>query len=168
MRMVPAQARATVFAVLCVIVACHSFALTEPAAHKRDPHFARLDTDNDGFLSYAEARADKSAAQNFALYDGDRDGRLSEDEFLRLKAAQARHRGGGHVRDGLITSRVKLAVLRSKDLKSAAVHVDTIAGVVKLSGEVETAKQSTRAEQLASRVNGVKRVENMLTVRASK
>jgi osmotically-inducible protein OsmY len=135
------------------------------AQRKTNPHFARLDTNKDGFLSYAEARAEKETARNFALFDADRDGRLSEDEFLKLKATEARHRGGVYVSDGGITSKVKLAVLRAKDLKSAEIHVETVGGVVRLAGEVDNAKQAARAAQLAERVKGVKKVENRLTLR---
>ena len=140
----------------------------EPAHWKPSPQFARLDTNKDGFLSYQEARTDRQAAQQFALYDADLDGRLSEDEFLRLKAAQARQRGGIHVRDGWITSKVKLAVLRAKDLKSAAIHVETIAGVVRLTGEVDDQKQAARVAQLAGRIRGVKSVDSRLKIRSGR
>ena len=140
----------------------------EPASWKPNPQFARLDTNKDGFLSYQEARADRQAAQQFALYDADLDGRLSEDEFLRLKSAQARQRGGIHVRDGWITSKVKLAVLRAKDLKSAAIHVETIAGVVRLTGEVDDQKQAARVAHLAGRIHGVKSVDSKLQIRTGR
>jgi osmotically-inducible protein OsmY len=165
MQWVLAYTQASVFVVLCTIVAAHSAVANEPALKKPNPHFARLDANKDGFLSYAEARVDKEAAQHFALFDENRDGRLSEDEFLKLKAAQARHRGGAYISDGLITSKVRLAVLRAKDLKATDVHVETVAAVVRLSGEVENAKQSARVAQLAGRVQGVRKVENNLTIR---
>jgi len=136
-----------------------------PARKKPDSHFARLDANNDGFLSYQEARGERDTARQFALFDENRDGRLSEDEFLKLKAAQARHRDSTTISDGVIKSKVKLAVMRAKDLKSADVHVETIAGVVRLDGEVDNAKQAARAAQLAGRIKGVKKVENNLTVR---
>ena len=131
-------------------------------------HFARLDTNKDGFLSYAEARMDKEAAQQFALYDENRDGKLSEDEYLKLKATRARRRAGVYISDSAITRKVKLAVLRAKDLRSAEIHVATVAAVVKLSGEVETLEQSERAAKLAGHAKGVKRVENHLKVRERK
>ncbi len=145
-----------------------AFVLQAAAANEKNPHFARLDTNKDGFLSYAEARVDKEAAQHFALYDENRDGKLSEDEFLKLKATQSRHRAGVYISDSAITSKVKLAVLRAKDLKSTEIHVDTVAAVVKLSGEVDTLKQSARAATLAGRAKGVKKVENHLKVREHK
>src|SRR5471032_2921046 len=94
---------ALIFTALYGNVAAQPAAANEPAHKKPNPHFARLDANKDGFLSYQEARADKEAARSFALYDENRDGRLSEDEFLKLKAAQARHRGGVHTGDGVIT-----------------------------------------------------------------
>ena len=153
-------------AIMHANIAAQPAVTSEAGAKKVNPHFARLDVNKDGFLSYQEARADKEAAWNFALYDENRDGKLSEDEFLKLKATQARHRGGVHISDGAITSKVKLAVSRAKDLKSAEIHVETIAGAVRLTGEVDNAKQAARAVQLASRVKGVKKFDNRLTVRA--
>ena len=135
------------------------------AANKPNSHFARLDTNKDGFLSYSEARVDKEAAQHFALYDENRDGKLSEDEYLKLKAAQGRHRAGVYVSDGMITSKVRLAVLRAKDLKSTEIHVETVAGVVRLGGEAANAQQIARFGELAGRVKGVKKVDNRMTIR---
>jgi osmotically-inducible protein OsmY len=145
----------------------HCNAAGEPVG-KPHANFARLDVNKDGFLSYAEARADKEAAQYFALFDENRDGQLSEDEFLRLKAAEGRHRSGSHVSDGAITSKVKLAVLRSKDLDARKVQVETVAGVVRLNGEVDTAKQSKHIAESAGRIKGVKKVENNLTLRGER
>ena len=156
---------AVILALLHGNIAAQPAVTNEAGPRKVNPHFARLDVNKDGFLSYQEARADKEAARNFALYDENRDGKLSEDEFLKLKASQARHRGGVHISDGAITSKVKLAVLRAKDLKSAEIHVETIAGAVRLTGEVDNAKQAARAVQLASRVKGVKKIDDRLTVR---
>ena len=100
------------------------------------------------------------------MFDANRDGKLSEDEFLKLKATQSRQRAGVHISDGAVTSKVKLAVLRAKDLKSVDVRVETIAGVVRLTGEVDNAKQAARVGQLAGRVKGVKKVENKLAIRS--
>jgi len=138
----------------------------EPPLRKSNPNFARLDANRDGYLSYTEARADKQAAQYFALFDENRDGRLSEDEFLRLKAAEGRHSSGAHVSDSGITSKVKLVVLKTKDLDAAKVHVETVAGIVRLRGEVDNAKQAKHIAEAAGRVKGVKTVENGLTVKS--
>ncbi|HEV7822009.1 MAG TPA: BON domain-containing protein [Burkholderiales bacterium] len=152
-----------VFALLQDVSIC---AAVEPPARKPNPHFARLDTNRDGYLSYAEARADKQAGHYFALFDENRDGRLSEDEFLRLKAAEGRHSGGVHVNDGAITSKVKLVVLKTKDLDAGKVHVETVAGVVRLRGEVDNAKQAKHIAEAAAHVKGVKKVENSLTLKS--
>jgi osmotically-inducible protein OsmY len=48
------------------------------------------------------------------------------------------------------------------------IGVETKLGVVTLTGVVDSAADKARAEQLASRVSGVKRVVNNLQVRAEK
>jgi hyperosmotically inducible periplasmic protein len=48
------------------------------------------------------------------------------------------------------------------------VDVDTNNGIVTLNGIVDTAEQRARAEQLAARVDGVKRVVNNLQVKSAK
>ena len=155
--------------VLLIVAPMHGAldcAAADSPATKANPAFARLDANRDGYLSYAEARADKEAAHYFALFDENRDGRLSQDEFLRLKAAEGRHRSGVHVSDGAITSKVKLVVLKTRDLDAGKVHVETVAGVVRLRGEVDNAKQAKHIADAASRVKGVKSVENNLTLKA--
>ncbi|WP_443749520.1 EF-hand domain-containing protein [Asticcacaulis solisilvae] len=61
-----------------------------PAAPAPDHenHFAKLDTNGDGFIDKSEARG--RLAEHFDEIDTDHDGRLSRDE---LKAAWAAHRG---------------------------------------------------------------------------
>jgi hyperosmotically inducible protein len=47
------------------------------------------------------------------------------------------------------------------------VDVDTTNGVVSLNGVVESQEQKARAEQLASRVDGVRKVVNNLQIQSS-
>ena len=141
-------------------------AAAQAAAQRRpNPHFARLDTDKDGFLSYQEARKERRVAEQFALFDENRDGKLSENEFLKLKAAQSRQRAGVHVSDSFITARIKAALLKAKGVNSADVHVETVVGTVTLRGTVDDAGQVARVAQLAARVKGVKKIDNRLTAR---
>ena len=152
-----------IFALLQHVPICFA---VDPPARKPNPNFVRLDANRDGYLSYTEAHADKQAAQYFALFDENRDGRLSEDEFLRLKAAEGRHSGGVHVSDSAITSKVKLVVLKTKDLDAAKVHVETVAGIVRLRGEFDNEKQAKHIAEAAARVKGVKKFENSLTLKS--
>ena len=163
-----ARARFVPLLIISLLQGSQHCAAGEPVSSKAHPNFARLDANKDGFLTYAEARADKEAAQYFALFDENRDGRLSQDEFLRLKAAERRHQSGVHVSDGAITSKVKLAVLKTKELDARKVQVETVAGVVRLNGEVDTAKQSKYIAESAGRIKGVKKVENNLTLRGER
>jgi len=59
-----------------------------PAAPAGESHFARRDTNGDGFIGKDEARG--HVAEHFDAIDTDHDGRLSRNE---LKAAWTAHRG---------------------------------------------------------------------------
>jgi hyperosmotically inducible periplasmic protein len=72
---------------------------------------------------------------------------------------------GEVVDDASITSQVKANLLADDDVSGLAVSVDTFQGEVVLSGAVETQAQRRKAEQIASRVGGVKRVKNLLKIK---
>ena len=72
---------------------------------------------------------------------------------------------GQFVDDSVITTKVKSALLGDDHVKSFAVSVETLKGVVQLSGFVDTAEQRSMASQDASNVVGVKRVVNNLIVK---
>ena len=71
---------------------------------------------------------------------------------------------GRTVDDAALTASVNAALVADKPSNFTRIDVDTTNGVVALNGTVETPEQRARAEQLASRVNGVKRVINNLQV----
>jgi hyperosmotically inducible periplasmic protein len=75
---------------------------------------------------------------------------------------------GRNVDDGAITTRVNAALVTDKPSFFTRVDVDTNNGVVTLNGIVDTPEQRARAEQLASRVDGVKRVINNLQVKSAR
>jgi osmotically-inducible protein OsmY len=66
--------------------------------------------------------------------------------------------------DGLITAKVKLKQLADKDASASGVDVDTVGGVVTLSGKVETEAQKAASERVAKGVEGVKSVNNQIQV----
>lgn len=66
--------------------------------------------------------------------------------------------------DGFITSKTKLALWTTANVRSTSVHVDTIDGVVTLYGKLPTAAQRTLAAKTASDIAGVKRVQNLIQV----
>ncbi|HEV6965331.1 BON domain-containing protein [Roseateles sp.] len=69
------------------------------------------------------------------------------------------------VKDSMVTTKVKAELAASKVSSLARVHVDTDAdGYVQLTGKVATQADKDRAETIAKSVQGVKSVDNQLTV----
>jgi hyperosmotically inducible periplasmic protein len=71
---------------------------------------------------------------------------------------------GRNVDDAALTGSVNAALVADKPSNFTRIDVDTTSGVVSLNGTVETPEQRARAEQLARRVDGVRRVVNNLQV----
>ena len=67
--------------------------------------------------------------------------------------------------DSEITTRVKAAILAEQGLKTLQISVETIKGVVTLSGSVDSLAKSETAKSLAGAVSGVKEVKNNLVVK---
>jgi len=72
---------------------------------------------------------------------------------------------GQYVDDSVITTKVKKALLDDKEVKSFEVGVETVKGVVQLSGFVNTSEQKSAAGKDASEVSGVRDVRNNLIVK---
>ncbi len=72
---------------------------------------------------------------------------------------------GEVVDDGTITTEVKAKLLDDSVTKGLAVSVQTFEGAVTLIGAVDTAAQRARAEELARSVKGVKKVNNLVTLK---
>ncbi|MCE4540469.1 BON domain-containing protein [Pelomonas sp. P7] len=69
------------------------------------------------------------------------------------------------VKDSMVTTKVKAELAASKVSSLARVHVETDAdGYVQLTGKVATQADKDRAETIAKSVQGVKSVDNQLTV----
>lgn len=68
--------------------------------------------------------------------------------------------------DAAITAKVKAAILAEEGLKVLQINVDTMKGVVTLSGSVDTQQNSDKAKEIAGAVAGVKEVENKLVVKS--
>lgn len=68
--------------------------------------------------------------------------------------------------DAAITAKVKAAILAEESLKVLQINVDTMEGVVTLSGSVDTQQNSDKAKEIAGAVAGVKEVENKLVVKS--
>ncbi len=72
---------------------------------------------------------------------------------------------GAKIDDAVITAKVKTALIGEPGLKALQIDVDTADGVVTLRGTVDSRTSNTRAIQVAQAVQGVKSVDNRLTVK---
>ena len=67
--------------------------------------------------------------------------------------------------DTEITTKVKTAIFDEPGLKTLQISVETVKGVVTLSGSVDSLSNSDRAKTLAGAVAGVKEVKNQLVIK---
>jgi osmotically-inducible protein OsmY len=72
---------------------------------------------------------------------------------------------GEAIDDGVVTTRVKTALLRDDDTPGTAIKVETFRGTVQLSGFVNTLAQKNRAAEIARGVPGVQTVVNDIVVK---
>jgi len=81
-------------------------------------------------------------------------------------ATPTSHRKPEYVDDATITTGVKKAILSDGAVKSSELQVETIKGVVQLTGFVKTSDQSAAAAKDAASVRGVETVRNNLVVKS--
>ncbi len=72
---------------------------------------------------------------------------------------------GSYVDDATITTQVKAKFADDPTVSAMAISVETLHGVVQLSGFAKTADERAMAERIARGVNGVRSVKNDLSVR---
>ena len=73
---------------------------------------------------------------------------------------------GEYVDDAKITASVKAKLTAEKAANFTKIGVETNNNVVSLTGEVDSKDQKEKAEKIAKQVNGVKRVDNKLQIKA--
>jgi hyperosmotically inducible periplasmic protein len=73
---------------------------------------------------------------------------------------------GAYVDDSVVTTRVKTKFASDSAVSAMAIKVETMKGVVQLSGFAKSSAEKERAEELARTVNGVVDVRNDIIVRA--
>lgn len=73
---------------------------------------------------------------------------------------------GEYIDDATITSQVKTRFAEDKAVAASRISVETLKGVVQLSGFAVSEAERQRAAQIASTVKGVKQVQNSIIVRA--
>ena len=73
---------------------------------------------------------------------------------------------GNYVDDSTITTRVKTRFAEDQQVSAMRINVETLKGVVQLSGFATSAAEKTRAAQIARDVPGVQEVRNSIVVQA--
>lgn len=68
------------------------------------------------------------------------------------------------IKDSWITTKAKIALLTTDGFSVNGANVDTLNGNVTIHGKVGTTADRTRAEQTVRKVDGVKKVKNLLQV----
>ena len=94
---------------------------------------------------------------------GKRVGEAAAKVEIKIEAQGAK--AGVALDDAEITAKVKAAIFAEPGLKTLQISVDTVKGVVTLSGSVHSQQYSDMARGLASAVAGVKGVENRLALK---
>jgi hyperosmotically inducible protein len=75
---------------------------------------------------------------------------------------QGRESAGTYAKDKEITAKIKSGLYKDHDVKGTQVEVNTLNGIVQLSGFVDSQIAKDRAEQIARSVSGVVEVHNSL------
>jgi hypothetical protein len=78
------------------------------------------------------------------------------------------NKAGVAINDAEITSKVKAAIFAEPGLKTLQISVDTIKGIVTLSGSVDTQQSGDRVQAMATAVSGVNGVSNHLEIKSNK
>jgi osmotically-inducible protein OsmY len=73
---------------------------------------------------------------------------------------------GSYIDDSTITARVKSRFAQDPQVSAMRISVDTLQGVVQLSGFATSSAEKKRAAELAGEVPGVQNVRNNIVVKA--
>ena len=93
----------------------------------------------------------------------------SQEEEKQPIKGQASEQGSvrKYMDDAMITTKVKAALAKDPGASALAISVETTKGVVQLTGSVDSAEEKMNAESIARGVEGVRGVENKLTVKGA-
>lgn len=127
--------------------------------------FRSLDRNHNALLTRDEARLDGDIAGRFDRADQNRDGKLTEQEYIDTKSSLQQARVKSFLDDSTVTAMVKTELLKDSGVRGLSISVETHRGQVILSGFVDNEDQIRRASEIASGVRGVVRVKNSLLLR---
>ncbi|MEK6663655.1 MAG: BON domain-containing protein [Pseudomonadota bacterium] len=117
-------------------------------------------------FAFALAACDKPNSAEKAGREVDRAAEKAGDKLdeASKKLSEQTAKTGEAIEDAAITTKVKTAILAEPGLKVLKINVDTVGGVVTLTGTVDSQANSDKAKQVVGAVSGVKQVENLLIV----
>jgi hypothetical protein len=84
------------------------------------------------------------------------------------KMGEQSAKAGVAIDDTEITAKIKAAFFAESGLKTLQISVDTVRGVVTLTGSVDKQSQSDMAKTMAGAVAGVSKVDNQLVAKSRK
>jgi len=90
---------------------------------------------------------------------------LGSAAFTGCSSTPTEQATGQAIDDGVVTAKVKAALVQDPVTKAHEINVETFKGTVQLSGFVESDEARARAVELAKDVDGVKQVKDALEVR---
>ncbi len=120
-------------------------------------------------LAFTLAACDKPNSAEQAGREIDRAAEKAGDKLdeASQKLSEQTAKTGAALDDAAITTKIKTAILSESGLKVLDINVDTVGGVVTLTGTVDSQANSDKAGQIASAVSGVKQVDNHLVVKTA-
>lgn len=124
--------------------------------------FAAMDRDLDGALLPAEVRHDPHLARAFPRFDANRDGRLSETEYLALERALDKERAAARVDDATLALQVAAALRAVPEMPEHGIKIEAANGAVVIAGIVKNADLARRGYLAIRRIPGIRSIDNRL------
>lgn len=93
---------------------------------------------------------------------------LAVASLAACTATRTQKTAGEQIDDSVITGKVKAALIDNSSTKARQIDVETFRGTVQLNGFVDSADAKAAATRVARSVNGVKKVDNNLSVQTER
>ncbi|MCP5228553.1 BON domain-containing protein [Accumulibacter sp.] len=122
---------------------------------------AGCDTKQPGPAESAGKQIDQTAASAGKQVD-------AAVDKIGAKVGDQSEKAGIAIDDTEITAKVKAGIFAEPGLDTLQISVDTVQGVVTLSGSADSPANSDKAKALAAAVPGVKEVQNELVIKLAK
>lgn len=154
---------------LLVSLALAGCSKTDEATVENTPADARVEAQAGGGVgAQMSQQAEETRADVAQGVDAAADSAREMASDAKQAGAEVVEAAGDKVADAAITTSVNAALTKDENLSVLQINVDTDGGQVILRGTAPSAEARERATTLASAVQGVKSVDNQLTIDATK